>query len=333
MSGIIFSENSGVVNSIFGKSQDPIKMFLEKRAEAFEKESIADKIFNKEKSTNYAEKYTSMSSMDSFMPVPEGGAYPRTSMQEGPAKTIENVTWKNSFVITQEIVEDAKLMDLRKKPDAFITSFYRTKEQYAAAMLAGGILNTTVNFGGKVFDTKAADGKALFANDHTSAVKGKAQANVFSDATFTYTTLSKAETKMQNFRDDNDNILGLTPDTIIIPNDATAKKAVFEVIGADKDPATSNNAFNYQYGRWNVIVWPYLNQYLGNTVPYILMDSKYNKTTDGAVWQERIPLSVDSYIDPNTDDNVWKGRARFAAGFTDWRAFLAFGVTSATNSL
>ena len=333
MSGIIFSENSGVVNSIFGKSQDPIKMFLEKRAEAFEKESIADKIFNKEKSTNYAEKYTSMSSMDSFMPVAEGGAYPRTSMQEGPAKTIENITWKNSFVITQEIVEDAKLMDLRKKPDAFITSFYRTKEQYGAAMLAGGILNTTINFGGKVFNTAGADGKALFANDHTSMVKGKAQANVFKDATFDYETLSKAETKMQNFRDDNNNILGLAPDTIIIPNDATAKKAVFEVIGADQDPATSNNAFNYQYGRWNVIVWPYLNQYLGATVPYILMDSKYNKTTDGAVWQERIPLSVDSYIDPNTDDNVWKGRARFAAGFTDWRAFLAFGVAGAANSL
>ena len=148
MSGIIFSENSGVVNSIFGKSQDPIKSFLEKRAEAFEKESIVNKIFNEEKSTNYAEKYTSMTSMDAFMPVAEGGAYPRTSMQEGPAKTIENITWKNSFVITQEIVEDAKLMDLRKRPDAFITSFYRTQEQYGAAMLAGGILNTSINFAG-----------------------------------------------------------------------------------------------------------------------------------------------------------------------------------------
>ena len=333
MSGIIFSEASGVVDSIFGKSQDPIKKFIEKKAEAFEKESIVDKIFNEEKSTNYAEKYTSMTSMDEFAPVAEGGAYPRTSMEEGYSKTIENITWKNSFVLTQEIVEDAKLMDLRKKPDAFITAFYRTKERYGAAMLAGGLLNTSINFGGKIFNTAAADGKALFANDHTSKIKGGNQANVFKDTTFDYDTLSKAETKMQNFRDDNGNILGLAPDTIIIPNDATAKKSVFEVIGADQDPATSNNAFNYQYGRWNVIVWPYLNQFLGDKVPYILMDSKYNQTTDGAVWQNRIPLSVDSYIDPNTDDNVWKGRARFAAGFTDWRAFLAFGIPTAANSL
>ena len=244
-----------------------------------------------------------MTSMDEFAPVGEGGAYPRTSMEEGYSKTIENITWKNSFVLTQEIVEDAKLMDLRKKPDAFITAFYRTKERYGAAMLAGGLLNTSINFGGKIFNTAAADGKALFANDHTSKIKGGNQANVFKDT------------------------------TIIIPNDATAKKSVFEVIGADQDPATSNNAFNYQYGRWNVIVWPYLNQFLGDKVPYILMDSKYNQTADGAVWQNRIPLSVDSYIDPNTDDNVWKGRARFAAGFTDWRAFLAFGIPTAANSL
>lgn len=333
MSGIIFSENSGVANSIFGKSQDPIKKFLEKRAEAFEKESIVDKIFVKEKSTNYAEKYTGMTSMDDFLPVPEGGAYPRTSMEEGYDKTIENVTWKNKFVITQEMVEDAKIMDMKKKPDGFVTAFYRTKERFGAALLAGALSGTSMNFGGKTFSTAGADKKALFANDHPSKVKGGSQANIFKDTAFTYETLSKAETKMQNFRDDNGNILGLAPNTIIIPNDATAKKAVFEVIGADQDPATSNNAFNYQYGRWNVIVWAYLNQFLGNTVPYILMDSNYNQTVDSAVWQERIPLSVDSYIDPNTDDNVWKGRARFAAGFTDWRAFLAFGIPTAAASL
>ena len=34
MANIIFSEASGVADSIFGKSQDPIKMLIEERAEA-----------------------------------------------------------------------------------------------------------------------------------------------------------------------------------------------------------------------------------------------------------------------------------------------------------
>ena len=71
-------------------------------------------------------------------------------------------------------------------------------------------------------------------------------------------SLSAAETAMQNFKDDNGFVLNIAPDTIIIPNDYTLKRDVFAAIGADKDPATANNGFNYQYGRWNVIVWPYL---------------------------------------------------------------------------
>ena len=37
MAGITFTEGSGLQDSIFGKSQAPIRMFLEKRGEAFER--------------------------------------------------------------------------------------------------------------------------------------------------------------------------------------------------------------------------------------------------------------------------------------------------------
>lgn len=72
---------------------------------------------------------------------------------------------------------------------------------------------------------------------------------MFSDK-FSNKVLGQMETMMQNFKGDKDEILNVSPDTIIIPNDATLKYDVFEAIGADKDPDTSNNGFNYQYGRW-----------------------------------------------------------------------------------
>ena len=40
MAGITFTEGSGLQDSIFGKSQAPIRMFLEKRGEAFEQQSM-----------------------------------------------------------------------------------------------------------------------------------------------------------------------------------------------------------------------------------------------------------------------------------------------------
>ena len=40
MANITFSEASGVNDSIFGKSQAPIRMFIEKRGEQFEQQSV-----------------------------------------------------------------------------------------------------------------------------------------------------------------------------------------------------------------------------------------------------------------------------------------------------
>ena len=108
-----------------------------------------------------------------------------------------------------------------------------------------------------------------------------------------------------------------------------------EVIGADKDPATSNNAFNFQFGRWNVIVDPYLSRALaklGKTdAPWILLDGSYIQQNDGPIFQNRVKLAVRSEIDPNNDNNIWKGRGRFSAGFVDWRFALAGGMTGGST--
>ena len=46
MANMTFTEGSGLQDSIFGKSQEPIKMFLEKRGEAFEQASMLKELFN-----------------------------------------------------------------------------------------------------------------------------------------------------------------------------------------------------------------------------------------------------------------------------------------------
>lgn len=329
--GIVFSKGSGVNESIYGKSQEPIRLFLEKRVESFEKASHLKHIFFTDKDNSFAAKFTSMTSMGGFSPVGEGGAYPLDEQQEGYSKVLEHDTWKDSFSITQEMIEDSKIYNLKKKPAAFVGGYNRTRELFGAALFGGAVSGKNeVTFRGRKYSTTGADGKPLFSPEHPSITNAKSkQANCYADA-FTNDALIKAECKMQDFRDDNGNVLAITPDTIIIPNEATIKRDVFAAIGADKDPATANNGFNYTFGRWTVIVWQYLNQFLdlsSGSVPWILQDSKYNDECGGAVWLDRIPLTVKSWVDENTDNNIWKGRARFTAGFNDWRAFLACGVS------
>lgn len=334
MANITFTEGSGLQDSIFGKSQEPIKMFLEKRGEAFEQASMLPELFNMGNSTHFGEKFTSMTAMQGFQPVGrELGEYPVDGMQESFSKFLEHMVWKDSFSLSKEIVDDARLMDLKRQPAGFVAGYYRTREKYGAA-LYGAAIQKAVNtkFVGQTFDTTGADTKPLFDKAHPSKVDKKlTQSNLFSDA-FSDDALAAMESRMQDFRGDTDEVLDVSPTTILIPNDYRLKKQVFAVIGADKDPNTSNNGFNFLFGRWNVVIWPYLNQFItANAKPWILLDKRYNEEYGGAVWLDREELSVRSELAGN-DANVWKGRARFVAGFNDWR-FAAIGGVDGGDTL
>ncbi|MBQ2897981.1 MAG: hypothetical protein IJE46_06670 [Clostridia bacterium] len=325
---MIFSKTSGVNDSFFGKSQEPIRLMMEKDIEAFENESALPKIFKEIKSKNFAEKFTSKTSLKNFEAVAEGGSYPKTDMQEGFSKVVEPVTWKQSFTVTREMVEDNKILDIKNNALGFTQSFGRTKEMFGAALLMGAVSGTKANFGGQSFDVNSADGVSLFSKAHPSVTDKKVlQSNLFADG-FSVDALSALECKMNDFKDDNGYVLSVAPDTIIIPNTYELKRDVFAAIGADKDPNTANNGFNYQFGRWNVIVWNQLNKMVtsDNPSPFILLDSKYNERAGGAVWVDRVELEVKSYIDENNDNNIFKGRARFTAGFNNWRAFAISGI-------
>ncbi len=328
---MIFSQSGGLNDSVFGKSQAPIRLFLEKRGEAYENESMLKNLFQMNKSNHFGEKYTALTAMEGFSPVGENGAYPEDMMQEGFSKLLENETWKDSFAISREMVEDGVLLDMKRKPSAFVGGFYRTRERFGACLLGNAIVgNTTASFGGKSFDCTAADGKKLFATDHGAKVKGAAQSNCYADA-FSAEALGKMEIAMQSFRGDNGEMLDIAPDTIVIPNIYALKDAVFAAVGSNLEPTTGNNKYNYHCGCWNIQIWPYLNEFItSGTAPWLLLDSRYNKDVGSLVWQDRTELEIRSEIAEN-DANVWKGFARFAAGFNDWRGVCVGGVSGGSN--
>jgi len=332
MANITFAEGSGLNDSIFGKSQAPIRMFLEKRGEAFEQMSMIPKLFGVSPSTHWGEKFTSMTAMDGFKPVGELGSHPVDGMQESYSKFLEHMVWKDSFSLSREIIDDGKIIDLKKKPLGFVAGYYRTRERFAAALLGGAVREqTSIDFSGKKFDTTSADNVCLFATNHPSKLNKGTQSNKFADA-FSNDALAAMECKMQDFRGDNAEVLDITPDTIVIPNIYTLKQAVFAAIGADKEPETANNGYNYNFGRWNVIVWPYLNQFItSGTSPWLLIDSRYNDEYGGGIWLDRTNLEIKSSLDEDTDANVWRGYARFIAGFNDWRFAAVGGVSGATQ--
>lgn len=357
---IIFNIGESLKQSAFNILQEPIKMLMENEKEAFEKESFLSKVFVMKTTDKYQEEYRSSTAMDGFKPTEDLERPGLSDFQEGYGKIFRTQIWTNSFVVSKQTMEDNQMMSINAQAMGFIKSYGRTRERYGAAMLSGALAGS-VDFEGKKFDCKGGDttdgtvegAKQVYFHNAHKPVKGAAggvdQANKFCVATALDLSKSKAEefildiigqvqTEMINYRDDKGNILCVNPDTLVIPNYYGFKNALLTALKTQYTSAMGDNGVNLQYGNWNVVVSPYLNGLTGFTEAdkaFIMLDSKYNKEALGAVWFDRVPLTVKSYIDEPTEANVWAGRSRFGVGFNNFRAMayvsLKAGVANAKS--
>lgn len=325
MSGIVFAKNSGLNNEVFGKSAEPIKAIIVQGVESWEEKSLIDKIFYMDTTENFAEKYATMTAVGNFKNVGENGATPKSSMQMGFVKVIEPDTWKNSLEISAEMMEDEKLGDVKNAARRFTQSFGRTRENFAATLLANGT-ETTMVYDGVLYEIACADGTPMFNTAHPSKTQGTkyVQSNLFKGE-LNEENFDLVQEKMQGFTDDDGHKLNIQPDTIIIPNVGSQKRKLFALVGSELDPESNNNAWNFQCGLWNVLVWNELPNKLKGGNYFFMADSNYLQDYECMPFLDRIKLKITQYIDNNTDAHVFKGRSRFGAGFNNWRGISLCG--------
>lgn len=111
-------------------------------------------------SNHWGEKFSTMTAMDGFQPVGENGDYPVDGMQEGFAKFLEHMTWKNSFSLSREIVEDAPADGFEEAARRLHHQLLPHPREFGAALIGAAVQKKTeTTFSGKTFDVKTADGK------------------------------------------------------------------------------------------------------------------------------------------------------------------------------
>ena len=65
---------------------------------------------------------------------------------------MEHETWKDSFTVTKEMMEDSKLLDLnRTGAKGFIDAYALTREKYGASILVGAVNGTSTTLRGMKF--------------------------------------------------------------------------------------------------------------------------------------------------------------------------------------
>lgn len=318
------TQGSDEFKALFGNIQVPLASYIEEQDKQARADCLAYQIFDERESNSKAEGYSGLSEADEMDVVGHGEIAPLNSVNERDLKVIENLLFKSSIKITREDVEDAKgamKKFLRNIGVYKLTgAYYRTLESVCFGLLIAAAQNKKFYQRGKArFDTTAYDGKVVFATDR------KGGCNAFSDF-LTKDTLGRIATAQQNFKSDKDNNIKVASNTLIIPNVHDIKSEAFNVLGAEKDPGTANDGFNYLFGQYRVIISNRLNELVkGNNKPFILMDGDYNKTLDGNILQIRRDLEIKSK-EVAGDNNLWESTARFGAGFVDWRHMVLGGV-------
>ena len=349
--GLIFNIEESIKNSGFNVLQEPIKMILDNQTEAYEKESIISKVFVVKTTDRYMEEYRSLTSMDGFKPTEDMEVAPISDFEESYFKQFTTQIWTNSFVISKQTMEDGNLMDVDMKASAFIKGYNRTREQYAVAMIGAGLGNVyddlkITKSAGLGMDTTTGEiegtRQQYFHNEHkTVKLKGEKAPRVTKQSNkFTATinmvagttanieeqvldVLGQVEAKMAVYKDDKGNIVPVDVDTIVIGKNYRLVDILTRGLKSKYGSAMDGNGINTQYGKYKIVVSPYLSAIEGfrdQDGGMLLLSSDRNREGLGLVWFDRKPLEVRSYKDDKTEANVWAGRARWGAGYGDYRA-------------
>ena len=340
MANIIYAKSDRALDPMIGRYEHPIKMIISSESDEYRKKhSIVEKLFNIEKSNRYSETIVGENNFDVFAVTKEGQGAENDSVGTTFDKTIFHHQFMKEFTVTAEMMEDAKngiAADAKRRASAFARAYEQTRNKLAMKALYSGT-SGTMTFAKGTFDISVADGKPLFHGAHTFApekMAGKTQSNLFhKNITGTAdleNVLNLATNKMRNFWDEDGEVLGYVPDTIIIPgNQAELETWVKKVCGSERTTGNGNNDINIQYGNWDIVVFT---DWVADDKRFILMSSEANKNLLGSVFYNRVPLTVKNWVDYHTGNYIWNGRARMGVGHYTWKhASMVISASSATG--
>ena len=332
MAGIIYSKSSGLNNAMIGKLETPLKMIIEHESDACAKKNgVCKALFNIEKSKKFGETLVANSDFDVFSAAEEGAGAENDTIRETYKKVIEHIQFMKEFTITAQMMEDANYgvaADAKRRAEQFVRAYYKTMDKICSAALINGT-KAAATFAKANLDLACYDGLPLFHKAHkfsTKKYKSNTQANYFYHNGFSAKAddveamLNVLANKMRNMRDENGEIMEYIADTVILPGNRPQFEAlVKKVCGSERTAGTANNDINIQYGNWNLVVLP---DWQTTGDKFMIMSSEANKNLAGNMFFNRVPLTVNHWVDNHTGNYIWNGRCRFGVGFGTYKHIL-----------
>ena len=224
---------------------------------------------------------------------------------EDPVKmyrtTYTHLKYTKGFKVSQELVEDDQNNVISAMPKALAKSVVYTTEYWGASVFNNAFSTSYTSYG---------DAKPLISTGHTRADGGTAQSNGSSSGiVLSETNLETGRLALEKALNDKGEIVNFNADTIL--HGVDLRKTSQILTESSMRPGTANNDVNIYEGVFKVIPW----RYITSTTAWFLMDSR-NKVIK---WYWRVRPEFKSDFNFDADAALYKVRARFSFGWSDWR--------------
>jgi phage major head subunit gpT-like protein len=224
--------------------------------------------------------------------------------------SIKNKTWEASVAVDRTALEDDEYGQIKLRVMSLAEEAKRHQDELVFGLIKDG------------FTTLCYDGQYFFDTDHSEGDSGT-QSNKGTTA-LSASSLQTAITAMSKFKDDKGKVMGVIPDTLVVPPDLkwTAMELLQSVYAPDTASGKTEMRRNVLAGALDLIASPYLT----DTNDWLLLCTR--RIVKPVIFQSRVPIEF-SALEANSengfmrDQYVYGVRARYNVGYGLWQ--LAYG--------
>ena len=267
-------------------------------------------LFSVESSTRFEEQYQGMGARGT-VPVFDGSV-PYHDFDAGYRTDIRNYEMAMGIQVERRLADDDQYNQINRRAGNMASAFNNTIETDAANVFINAFTDSGTNRMGA--STNGADGVALLSTAHpdSPANTNSTQSNEGTYA-LTIDNLDTTRQNMRNFKDDKGNLLGVNPNTLLVPPELERTATQLVNQRAIYEPGSAQYDVNMFSGRFNLIVWDRLT----DSNAWFLMDSVLMK--QHLIWQWRIRPEFSQSEDFDGITAKYRGYMRYGIGWTDWR--------------
>ena len=271
---------------------------------------MLEMLFGVQASTRFEEQYQGMGSQG-VVPVFDG-TVPYTDFDAGYRTDIRNFEFAQGIQVERRLVDDDQYNQINRRASNMADAFQTTRETDAANVFINAFTDSGTNRMGA--STNGADGVALLsaAHPHSPANSGTTQSNEGTLA-LTIDNLDTTRQAMRNFTDDKGNLLGVTPNLLLVPPELERQATQIVAERAIYEPGSAQYDVNMFAGRFRPVVW----NRLTDSNAWFLIDSTLMK--QHLIWQNRIAPEFAQAEDFDGLTAKFRGYMRYGIGWTDWR--------------